>query len=167
MSDQALGRDDAELFSPEQAASLMALKRRVLSSGVGERGGYSVEIDGQHHDYDLTVEPLADEHGVRIGVTVAAMEITDLKQAEAALKETDRRKDEFLAMLAHELRNPLAPIRNAVQVLHLKSPDVPELQWATDVIDRQAEQMARLVDDLLDISRITTGKLACAKNASN
>ena len=92
MSDQALGRDDAELFSPEQAASLMALKRRVLSSGVGERGGYSVEIDGQHHDYDLTVEPLADEHGERIGVTVAAMEITDLKQAEAALKETDRRK---------------------------------------------------------------------------
>ena len=67
----------------------------------------------------------------------------------AALKESDRRKDEFLAMLAHELRNPLAPIRNAVQILRAKGPPVPELQWATDVIDRQVHQMTRLVDDLL------------------
>jgi PAS domain S-box-containing protein len=77
----------------------------------------------------------------------------------ATLKESDRRKDEFLAMLAHELRNPLAPIRNAVQLLHLKGPPNPDLQWARDVIDRQVQQMARLVDDLLDVSRITRGKI--------
>ena len=81
----------------------------------------------------------------------------------AALKESDRRKDEFLAMLAHELRNPLAPIRNAVQILRAKGPAVPELQWARDVIDRQVQQMTRLVDDLLDVSRITTGKIELRK----
>jgi signal transduction histidine kinase/ActR/RegA family two-component response regulator len=81
----------------------------------------------------------------------------------AALKESDRRKDEFLAILAHELRNPLAPVRNAVQILRAKGPLVPELQWARDVIDRQVDQMTRLVDDLLDVSRITQGKIELRK----
>jgi PAS domain S-box-containing protein len=81
----------------------------------------------------------------------------------ATLKETDRRKDEFLAMLAHELRNPLAPIRNAVQIFRGKGLPVPELQWATEVIDRQVHQMTRLVDDLLDVSRITRGKVELRK----
>ncbi len=81
----------------------------------------------------------------------------------AALKASDRRKDEFLAMLAHELRNPLAPIRNAVQIFRGKGPLVPELQWATEVIDRQVHQMTRLVDDLLDVSRITKGKIELRK----
>ena len=81
----------------------------------------------------------------------------------AALKESDRRKDEFLAILAHELRNPLAPIRNAVHILRAKGPPLPELHWATDVIDRQVHQMSRLVDDLLDVSRITGGKIQLRK----
>ena len=86
-----------------------------------------------------------------------------LVRADAALREADRQKDEFLATLAHELRNPLAPIRNAVQILLLKGQDVPDLQWAGDVIDRQVNQMTRLVDDLLDVSRITMGKLELRK----
>jgi CheY-like chemotaxis protein/two-component sensor histidine kinase len=81
----------------------------------------------------------------------------------AALKESDRRKDEFLAMLAHELRNPLAPIRSAAQVLRVKGSTLPELQWARDVIDRQVQQMTRLIDDLLDVSRITRGKIELRK----
>jgi signal transduction histidine kinase len=88
---------------------------------------------------------------------------SDLRSAEAALREAARHKDEFLATLAHELRNPLAPIRNALHILHLKGSKTPELEWAKDVIDRQAKQMTRLVDDLLDVSRITTGKLALQK----
>lgn len=81
----------------------------------------------------------------------------------AALKESDRRKDEFLAILAHELRNPLAPIRNSVHILRAKSPLLPEVLWATDVIDRQVQQMSRLVDDLLDVSRIAGGKIQLRK----
>ncbi|HZO15260.1 MAG TPA: ATP-binding protein, partial [Polyangiaceae bacterium] len=92
--------------------------------------------------------------------TVIAMENATLLMT---LKEADRRKDEFLAMLAHELRNPLAPIRNAVQIFRAKGPPGPELQWATEVIDRQVHQMTRLVDDLLDMSRITRGKIELRK----
>jgi PAS domain S-box-containing protein len=79
------------------------------------------------------------------------------------LKEADRRKDEFLATLAHELRNPLAPVRNAVQVLRLKGSDAPETRWSREVIDRQVAHMTRLIDDLLDISRITRNKLDLRK----
>ncbi len=75
------------------------------------------------------------------------------------LKEADRRKDEFLATLAHELRNPLAPVRNAVHLLRLKGTDDPELRWSRDVIERQVDHLTRLIDDLLDISRITRNKL--------
>jgi signal transduction histidine kinase/DNA-binding response OmpR family regulator len=75
------------------------------------------------------------------------------------IQESDRRKNEFLAMLAHELRNPLAPIRSAVQIMRLTGPDLPDLRWAREVIDRQVQHMVRLVDDLLDVSRITRGKI--------
>lgn len=80
------------------------------------------------------------------------------KRAEQ-LAEADRRKDEFLALLGHELRNPLAPIRNAVQVMKLLRLTDARLQWARDVIDRQMGQMVRLVDDLLDVSRISHGQI--------
>ena len=79
------------------------------------------------------------------------------------LKEADRRKDEFLATLGHELRNSLAPVRNAVRVLGLKGPNEPELRWGRDVIERQVDHLTRLIDDLTDISRITLNKLELRK----
>ncbi|HEY2933568.1 MAG TPA: ATP-binding protein [Acidobacteriota bacterium] len=119
--------------------------------------------DGTLIDISLTTSPLRDGTGRIIGVSKVARDITLQKKAEAALKDADRRKDEFLAILAHELRNPLAPIRNAVQILRAVGPPVPQLQWARDVIDRQVRQMTRLVDDLLDVSRISRGKVLLRK----
>ena len=81
------------------------------------------------------------------------------REARQALETADRRKDEFLATLAHELRNPLAPILNAVSVLQLRGPSEPELVWNRDVIQRQTQHMGRLLDDLLDVSRITRNTL--------
>src|SRR5205807_7200449 len=75
------------------------------------------------------------------------------------VQRADLQKNLFLSMLAHELRNPLAPIRNAVQILRVKRLEPVRLAWARDVIDRQVEHMVRLVDDLLDVSRITRGKI--------
>ena len=86
-------------------------------------------------------------------------EIAERARAEQALKEAGRHKDEFLAMLAHELRNPLAPIHNAVELMRMKPLDDPQLNWARDVISRQLTSLTRLVDDLLDVSRITRGKI--------
>ncbi len=79
------------------------------------------------------------------------------------VQEADRRKNEFLAMLAHELRNPLAPIRNAVEVLRMRGAAAAQLEWARGVIQRQVQHMVRLVDDLLDVSRITRGKIHLKK----
>ncbi|MFO0808523.1 MAG: PAS domain S-box protein, partial [Gemmataceae bacterium] len=91
-------------------------------------------------------------------------DISERKRAEEALNEADRRKNEFLATLAHELRNPLAPIRNANQILLVRDPPDPDLKWAQEVIDRQVQHMARLLDDLLDVSRITHNKLELRKD---
>ncbi len=86
-----------------------------------------------------------------------------LRDSEARLQEANRQKDEFLAMLAHELRNPLAPIRNAVQILRLIDPTDQRIARARDMIDRQVTHLVRLVDDLLDISRVTRGKILLRK----
>jgi signal transduction histidine kinase len=90
-------------------------------------------------------------------------EVAERSRVEQALKEADRHKDEFLAMLAHELRNPLAPILNAVQLMRRKPLGDPQLVWSRDVIERQLAQLTRLVDDLLDVSRITRGKINLAR----
>lgn len=83
----------------------------------------------------------------------------ELHASGAQLRDSDRRKDEFLATLAHELRNPLAPVRNAARVLRLKGTGSPELQSASEIIDRQVRAMSRLIDDLMDVSRIKQGKI--------
>ncbi|MCI0629758.1 MAG: PAS domain S-box protein [Phycisphaerales bacterium] len=106
---------------------------------------------------DMTTIIMRD--GAPVGMHGVFIDITERKNAEEALRLADRRKDEFLAMLAHELRNPLAPIGLAVEVLR-RSPETGEsLAWARDVISRQVAQLTRLVDDLLDVSRITRGKI--------
>jgi len=106
-------------------------------------------------EYDLNKQPLRC-YGVMI-------DITERKQVEQALKDADRRKDEFLAMLAHELRNPLAPIRNAVEIQKRANMDPALITWCTDIIDRQVNHLTGLVDDLLDISRISRGLVELKK----
>jgi PAS domain S-box-containing protein len=103
--------------------------------------------------------PTYDGDAVPSGWIAVILDIDQRKRAEDALLLADRRKDEFLATLAHELRNPLAPIRNSLQILKLKSPADPTLETARDMIDRNVQQMVRLIDDLLDVSRITGGTL--------
>lgn len=85
--------------------------------------------------------------------------LSESRRYAEALKEADRRKDEFLAMLAHELRNPLAPIQNAAQIMRQVTETGPEIRTAAEVMERQVRQMVRLIDDLLDVSRISRGKM--------
>ncbi len=98
-------------------------------------------------------------------MTGACVDITARKRAEESLAEAARRKDEFLAMLGHELRNPLAPIRNGLQILKRVGHDPEAIARARDMMDRQVQQMARLVDDLLDVSRITRGVVELRRTA--
>jgi signal transduction histidine kinase/ActR/RegA family two-component response regulator len=109
-------------------------------------------------DYSLRATKASDDE---IGVVVDAFNkmLEEVQARSSALREADRRKDEFLATLAHELRNPLAPIRQSVKLLESASADEPSRQWAGQVISRQVQRMALLLDDLLDVSRITRGRL--------
>ena len=108
-------------------------------------------------------EIIRDGSGRPVRMLGVNYDITQRKQDEEALKEADHRKDKFLATLAHELRNPLAPIRNALQVMRLAGSDRDLMEQARSMMDRQLDQMVRLIDDLLDVSRISTGKLALRK----
>ena len=103
--------------------------------------------------------PIHDDSGRMIGAVNVLVDITERKRAEDALRQADRAKDEFLAMLSHELRNPLAPMRNALSILRQMGTGAPEGRRALDVIDRQVAQMTHLVGDLLDIRRINEGEL--------
>ena len=94
-------------------------------------------------------------------------DITERQRTEEILAEANRRKDEFLATLSHELRNPLAPIRNAVQILKTISPATSTLEWCRDLIDKQVSQMARLMEDLLDLTRITRNTLELRKQPAD
>lgn len=124
-------------------------------------------------DVDFMLVPLFDEAGAVTHLIPSGVDISDRKQVEralreneqrladsaAALRDADRRKDDFLATLAHELRNPLAPIRNGIQVLRLIAGANPTLERTTQMMERQMQHLVRLVDDLLDVSRITRGKI--------
>ena len=103
--------------------------------------------------------PHFDATGKVLGVIVLVTDVTAQKRAEQALRDADRRKDEFLAMLAHELRNPLAPIRNSLNILRLMSEADPTVGQVSEMMERQVNHMVRLVDDLLEVSRITRGKI--------
>ncbi len=115
--------------------------------------------DGRRLDISLTVSPIRDDAGRIIGASKIARDITERKAIEKALREADRRKDEFLAVLAHELRNPLAPLRNGLQVLRLAERDADARASAREMMERQLGHMVRLIDDLLDISRISRDKM--------
>ncbi len=107
--------------------------------------------------------PLFDEAGRVRGCLGVFIDLTDRKRAEKALKDADRRKDEFLATLAHELRNPLAPIRNGLHFLRLQGHEGEAADRIHDMMERQVSHMVRLVDDLLEVSRITRGKIELRK----
>ena len=114
--------------------------------------------DGEYRWLRVTAVPRLDEDGEVVGFVGSSADITDIKRSEDTLREADQRKDEFLATLAHELRNPLAPIRNALQIIRIGA-DQESVGKVHDMLERQVDQMVRLVDDLLEVSRITRGKI--------
>lgn len=115
--------------------------------------------DGQWHMYAIRAIPLKSDKGEIVEWVGVHTDVTERREAEEALREGDRRKDIFIATLAHELRNPLAPIRNASEIAGSPKATEAQRRWSHDVIARQLRQMGLLLDDLLDVSRITRGTL--------
>jgi PAS domain S-box-containing protein len=122
-----------------------------------------ISKDGTEHPIDDSAAPIRDADENVVGSVLVFRDISRLKQAHAALQEADRRKDEFLAILAHELRNPLAPIRNSLQILKMQQIDAETAQQSREVMERQVHHLVRLVDDLFDVSRVMRGKIELRK----
>jgi len=166
-AEQAVGRHISLIIPADRISEE---DRIVASLRAGERIDHfeteRMRIDGSRILVSLTISPLRDDEGRVVGASKIVRDVTDRKRAEddlrrlaADLSEADRRKNEFLAMLAHELRNPLAPIANAARVLRLGGRDADAVRSASEMLERQVGQMSRLVDDLLDMSRITRGRI--------
>jgi PAS domain S-box-containing protein len=159
-AEEMIGRPKSLLIPADRQGELPAAIERIRR---GERVApyetVRVRKDGSLIDVSITVSPIRDEEGEIAGAATIARDITERKRSEAALREADRRKDEFLATLAHELRNPMAPLSNALQALKLAGSDPVLIEQAQGMMERQLSHLVRLVDDLLDVSRITTGKI--------
>lgn len=170
-AEQAVGRHISFLIPAERANEEDRILARLRA---GERiyhfDTVRLRSDGRPIHVSLTISPIRDQTGRIVGASKIARDITDRKQAEeriyglmAQLKSADRRKDEFLATLAHELRNPLAPLRNVLEILKRRHGNGEVMQLVCSTLERQLGQMSRLVDDLLDINRISQGKLELRK----
>jgi len=122
-----------------------------------------INRDGSETPIEDSAAPIRDADGVIDGVVLVFRDASLERSVELALRDADRKKDEFIAVLAHELRNPLAPILQAAQMLQNPATTPQQLRWGHQVIDRQAKTMSRLLDDLLDVSRITRGTLEVRK----
>ena len=115
--------------------------------------------NGELFDVSLTVSPIRDAAGTVVGASKIARDVSERRRAQQALEDANRYKDEFLAMLAHELRNPLAPISNALQLMRVVDPSTAPAAHARAIMERQLAHLVRLVDDLMEVSRITRGKI--------
>jgi PAS domain S-box-containing protein len=154
-------------FHPEDMDRLVTQYRKDFD----RRSPFEMQVrvlraDGQYRWTKTVGVPRFTPDGRFVGYVGCSVDIHEMQEytqqlsmAQDALRAADRQKNDFIAMLSHELRNPLNPIRSAVAILKAKAPPHPELQFARAVIDRQVTQLTRLLDDLLDMSRITQNKL--------
>ncbi len=166
-SEQVLGRPISLVIPPERMKEEEEIVAKLKAGQRIEQ--YETErlrSDGQRIFVSLTISPIHDDFGNVIGASKIVRDITDrmrlednLRRLAADLSANDRRKNEFLATLAHELRNPLAPMSNMLEVLKRADGDGETLKRAHDTIERQLAQMVRLVDDLMDLNRITHDRL--------
>jgi PAS domain S-box-containing protein len=156
--------DWSEIVHPHDRDSYIA----AFTTAVGQRQPLQVRArvrrrDGQWRWIESRGNPRRDATGRVTGFIGSSPDMTEIYDAQEALQQADRNKDEFLATLAHELRNPLAPIRNSLHILRLSGDAGPATAQIHDMIERQVNQMVRLVDDLLEVSRITRGKIELRK----
>lgn len=164
-SEEALSRPLAEVFrlvDEETGAPVADPSAEVLHTTtprMRENGIRLVARDGSERPIDDTLAPILDEQSKQVGCVLVFRDASQRRDNERALLDADRRKDEFVAMLAHELHNPLAPLRNGVHILQNPAADAPTRGRVMKMMVRQIENMTRMIDDLLDVSRITRGKI--------
>ena len=159
-----LYRSDGTPLPADEAPMATALKEARPIRGTH---GIAERPDGERRWFEAYPTPLFDAAGRLSGGINMMLDITERQRAEEALKDADRRKDEFLALLAHELRNPLAPLRTGLEVIRLAGDTPQSVGRVRVMMERQIGQMVRLIDDLLDVSRIASGKIVLQRAPSS
>lgn len=159
--DQIVGKTRLDLgYKQEHHDKHMQEIAQILENKRPVRGEVSYTGEsGISGIYDYIFTPVLGPDGEVESIVGTSRDITERKRNEESLQQADQQKNAFLAQLAHELRNPLAPIRNAVRIFRSKPDADPDVLWASEVIDRQVDHLTRLIDDLLDVSRISRNKL--------
>lgn len=158
-AEEAVGQPVSMLIPPDRLDEEPDILRRVRNGeSISHYETMRVRKDGTQLHISLGVSPIRDARGRIIGASKIARDISGQKKLEDALREADRRKDEFLAMLSHELRNPIATIRNSVQLLRIDPGDAMQRKVLAP-LERQVTTLTRLVDDLMDVSRVTMGRV--------
>lgn len=160
---EAVGRPLHELLRTEFSTRLEEINIELLYTGQWQGEVIHYHKDGAALNIAAHWILYRDNQGASIGVAEVHNDVSALRRAEEAVREADRRKDEFLAMLAHELRNPLAPIRTGLELMKMVKDDPQTMEETRAIMERQTKQLVALVDDLLDVSRITRGKLELRK----
>ncbi|RZJ25857.1 MAG: PAS domain S-box protein, partial [Haliea sp.] len=157
---EVIGRHFSMFYRPEELAAGLPAREleTALAMGRAEEEGWRVRRDGSVFWANVVISPVYDAGKQLRGFAKVTRDMTERRRLHE-LESSSKRMSEFLAMLAHELRNPLAPIRNAVTILQLEPSPSPMVRSSRDMIDRQLSHMTRLVDDLLDVGRLTTGKI--------
>jgi PAS domain S-box-containing protein len=157
---EVIGKHFSLFYRPEDLAAGKpeAELKQALAQGRAEEEGWRVRRDGSVFWANVAIAPVYDAGRVLRGFVKVTRDMTERRRLYE-LEKSSKRMSEFLAMLAHELRNPLAPIRNAITILQLEPSPSPLVRSSRDMIDRQLSHMTRLVDDLLDVGRLTTGKI--------
>ncbi len=161
--EEVIGRADREIFPPALAEKLSQYDDTVLREGIVMTTEKTFELPDGPRTYLSIRFPIRDEDGHIRSIGVVKTDVTQLKNVEAQAREALLQRDRFLAILSHELRNPLSAILNASQLLQAHGDHTPAEAESNQVIERQAHRMARLLDDLLDVSRITQGKIVIRK----
>jgi PAS domain S-box-containing protein len=183
-ADEIIGQHFSRFYPPEDIAAGKTERELAIavSEGRVEDEGWRIRKDGSRFWANVVITALRNESGTLLGFAKVTRDLTerqraaddlrrtnedlerrvvertaDLTAANAELRTLDRQRSEFLAMLGHELRNPLAPVRNALQILRAPNVDAATVDWAKGMIDRQVRQLAGLIDQLLDVSRLTRG----------
>lgn len=157
---EVIGKHFSLFYRPEdlEAGKPEAELKMALQQGRAEEEGWRVRKDGSVFWANAVITPIYDANRQLRGFAKVTRDMTERRRL-SELEKSSKRMSEFLAMLAHELRNPLAPIRNAITILQLEPSPSPLVRSSRDMIDRQLSHMTRLVDDLLDVGRLTTGKI--------
>ena len=161
--EEVKGRRVAEVFDIVQSKDYSAEEAGVAEAEASHMPPRTTQVlrarDGARHMIEARHSELPGREGMTGGRVIAFHDVSDRQHMEAALRDADRRKDEFLAMLAHELRNPLAPVSVAAELLSIGKLDEDSARKASQVIIRQVHHMTELVDDLLDVSRVSRGQI--------